>query len=83
MTKLQEQELEDLLDRSKTNGQLLSDPKFWKLYFFAFCDEEKVRDFSQACSIPLDYIKTKRREFLRHYLYQLSPYWHHNPGSIN
>jgi hypothetical protein len=83
MTEAQERDLEDLLARSKTDEQLISDPKFWELYFFAFCDPEKVKDFCQYCSIPEDYIQTKRREFLRGYIREHAPYWHRNPGTIH
>jgi hypothetical protein len=68
--------------KAMTNEQMLSDPKFWELYFFAFCDEQKVKEFSQACSIPEDLIRTKRREWLHNYLREQSPYWHRNPGTI-
>jgi hypothetical protein len=82
----QNQEFEDMLARSQTIGELLSDPVFWKNLFFVFSDPEKVREFSEITGVPQhhmqSYIRKKRCEFFEDYIRQHSTYWHEEHGTL-
>jgi hypothetical protein len=76
-----QREWRELMERPQSNSQLLSSPKFWEFYFFSFCDEKKIKEFSEACAIPAELIRKKRNEWLHNELRQWN--FHRNNGTIN
>ena len=56
-----------------TNDRCLSDPYFWEMMHWS---EELILEFSEVSGIPLERIRTKRREYLDRQFRRYAPHIH-------
>ena len=42
----------------------LNDPRFWEMVLPLFCNEDRIREFSEISNVPVEYIKAARRKYL-------------------
>jgi hypothetical protein len=59
-----------------TDERCLRDPYFWRTFFWLFCDEKKVIEFSEVSGIRADHIRAARRKYLSAKLDTLTAHFH-------
>jgi hypothetical protein len=63
-----------------TNERCLNDPYFWEMMPW---NEKLILEFSEVSGIPLERIRTKRREYLDRKYCLYAPHIHKSTGTIN
>ena len=63
-----------------TSERCLDDPRFWEILPW---NDALILEFSEVSGIPLERIRTKRREYLERQFRNYAPHIHESNGTIN